>query len=137
MRIGTVMTCLLLLCAGGCGSDSSSIVVVAPLSAVRTYNGTASVGDFLTISLDSNAHTLTYANHSNGDGGTIPYTVNADGTYTLNDPTGNLLNAYEIPKYALLLQAAKTGPNHDTKALLTAVQRGALTIQMLEGHAYN
>lgn len=137
MRIRNVVTCLMLLCAGGCGSNSSSTAVVAPQSAVRTYNGTASVGDFLTISLDSNAHTLTYANHSNGDGGTIPYTVNADGTYTLNDPTGNLLGAYEIPNYALLLQAAKTGPNHDTKALVTAVQRGALTIQMLEGHAYN
>lgn len=114
MRIRTVVTCLLLVWAGGCGSNSSSTAVVTPQSAVRAYNGTASVGDFLTISLDSNAHTLTYANHSNGDAGVIPYTVNADGTYTLNDPTGNLSNAYEIPNYALLLQAAKTGPNHDT-----------------------
>jgi hypothetical protein len=46
----------------------------------------------------------------------VPYTVNSDGTYTLSDPTGNLLAAYEVPNYALLIQAAKTGPNHNESA---------------------
>jgi len=106
-------------------------------SAVRTYNGTASVGDFLTISLDSTAHTITYANHSNGDSGTVPYTVNSDGTYSLNDSTGNLLSAYEVPNYALLIQAAKTGPNHNTAALITAVESGAISINTWANHQFN
>src|ERR1700758_342880 len=42
-------------------------------SAPRSYNGTASVGDFLIITLDPSAHTMTYADLSNGDSGTIPY----------------------------------------------------------------
>src|SRR5947209_7601957 len=86
------------------------------LNTSRTYNGTASVGDFLNITLDSVAHTISYTNKSNGDSGTVPYTVNADGTYTLNDPTGNLIAAYEVPNYALIIQAAKTGPDHNTPA---------------------
>lgn len=135
MRLRTVLVGLLVLCSAGCGSNN--VTPSAPQSAVRTYNGTASVGDFLTMKLDSIAHTLAYANHSNGDAGVIPYTVNSDGTYTLNDPDGNLLAAYEIPGYALLLQAAKTGPTHDTKALVTAVQSGPLTLATLEGHSYN
>jgi hypothetical protein len=134
MKFRSAIAGVLSLFAAGCGSNSSTTV---PHSAVRMYNGTASVGDFLTLSLDSNTHTLTYANHSNGDHGVIPYTVNSDGTYALHDPGGNLLAAYEIPNYALLLQAAKTGPTHDIKALVTAVQSGPLTIRTLEGHSYN
>src|SRR3984893_13376415 len=130
------MFSLAFLGAAGCKSTSPSAPVL-PQSSVHSYNGTASVGDFLTLTLDSTAHTLTYSNHSNGDGGTIPYTVNSDGTYALNDPTGNLLAAYEVPGYALLVQAAKTGPNHNAKALITAVQSTAITIAALENHNYN
>jgi hypothetical protein len=139
MKLRHVIVSLSLVVAAGCKSTSSSTTgtTVAPQSGVHSYNGTASVGDFLTISLDSTAHTLTYSNHSNKDAGTIPYTVNSDGTYTLNDPTGNLLAAYEVPGYALLVQAAKTGPNHDAKALITAVQSSAITLSTLENHSYN
>jgi hypothetical protein len=137
MKIRVAIASLLLLSVAGCGTKDSTTTTNTPQTAERSYNGTASVGDFLTIDLDSTAHTLTYVNHSNGDAGTVPYTVNSDGTYTLNDPTGNLLAAYEVPNYALLVQAAKTGPNHDTKALITAVQSSALTIADLENHSYN
>jgi hypothetical protein len=140
MKLRNVIVSLsLIAAAAGCKSTSTSVPVtpVVPQSSVHSYSGTASVGDFLTITLDSTAHTLTYTNHSNKDTGTVPYTVNSDGTYTLNDPTGNLLGAYEVPGYALLVQAAKTGPNHDTKALITAVQSTAITISNLENHGYN
>jgi hypothetical protein len=139
MKLSNVIVSLSLLVVAGCKSTSSSAPVtpVAPQSSMHSYNGTASVGDFLTLTLDSTAHTLTYSNHSNGDGGTIPYTVNSDGTYALNDPTGNLLAAYEVPGYALLVQAAKTGPNHNAKALITAVQSTAISIAALENHNYN
>jgi hypothetical protein len=139
MKLRYVIVSLSLVAAAGCKSTSSGTTgtTVAPQSSVHSYNGTASVGDFLTIALDSTAHTLTYSNHSNKDAGTIPYIVNSDGTYTLNDPTGNLLAAYEVPGYALLVQAAKTGPNHDAKALITAVQSSAITLATLENHSYN
>jgi hypothetical protein len=80
------------------------------------------------MTLDPTAHTLKYTNLSNQNPGTIPYTVNPDGTYTLNDPTGNLIAAYEVPNYALLVLATKTGPNHDALALVTAVDKGTISI---------
>jgi len=103
----------------------------------RSYNGSASVGDFLTITLDPSAHTLTYTNLSNQDEGTIPYEVNSDGTYTLNDPDHNLIAAYEVPNYALLVQAAKAGSTHDQPALITAVGRGNISVSTWANHAFN
>jgi hypothetical protein len=70
-----ILALLLVLFAIGCGSN-----VTPGATSPRSYNGTASVGDFLTITLDPVAHTLTYKNLSNLDTGTIPYSVNSDGT---------------------------------------------------------
>jgi hypothetical protein len=106
-------------------------------SSRRSYNGSASVGDFLAITLDPVALTLTYTNLSNGDVGVVPYTVNADGAYTLNDPNHNLLAAYEVPDYALLVQSAKAGPNHDALALITAVQKSTISKATWAGHDFN
>jgi len=134
MRIRAVLFFLftiLLLCSA-CGPVST-----AYSNSPRSYNGSASVGDFLTITLDPSAQTLTYTNLSNQDHGTIPYQVNADGTYTLNDPAGNLIAAYEEPRYALLVQAAKAGPNHDQLALITAVDRGTISVSTWASHAFN
>ena len=124
-----------LVVSAGCGSKSS--ITMTGTSVPRSYNGTASVGDFLTITLDPAAQTLLYTNISNGDSGTVPYTVNTDGTYTLNDPRGNLIAAYEVPNYALIVQAAKTGPNHDMPALVTAVQKGSISVATWAGKQYN
>jgi hypothetical protein len=121
----------------GCGTSTVTPVTPASPLAARGYNGTASVGDFLNITLDPAAHTITYTNKSNGDSGIVPYTVNADGTYTLNDPTGNLVSAYEVPNFALLIQAARTGPNHNTPALITAVQSSQISIATWANHKYN
>jgi hypothetical protein len=106
-------------------------------SAIRSYNGTASVGDFLNITLDPTAKTLTYTDVSNGETGVVPYTINADGTYTLTDPKNNLVAAYEVPNYALLVQANKTGPTKDMPALITAVLSGQISLGTWEGHKYN
>ena len=135
MRFYGVFAALLLILAVGCGVSVNSSS--PPANAPRDYNGSASVGDFMTITLDPVALTLTYTNHSNGDSGVIPYSINLDGTYTLNDPTGNLLAAYEIPNYALLLQAAKTGPNHDTFALVTAVASSHISLATFENQNFN
>jgi hypothetical protein len=123
------------LFCSACGKTSLSTNSVS--NAARSYNGTASVGDFLSITLDPASRTLSFTNISNGDSGSVPYTVNNDGTYTLNDPTGNLIAAYEVPGYALLLQATKTGPSHDAPALITAVQKGNISLSTWAGKGFN
>ena len=116
---------------------SSLPPAAAPVPSSRSYHGTASVGDFLNIALDSVAKTLTYKNLSNGDTGVVPYTTAANGTYTLNDPTGNLIAAYEIPGYAMLIAAEKAGPDHATPALITAVAQTQTTLGTFAGESYN
>jgi hypothetical protein len=135
MRLRTLFVSLLVLAGLGC--DSTNVAPVSTGSSKRSYNGSASIGDFLAITLDPVALTLTYTNLSNGDTGVVPYTVNTDGTYALNDPKHNLLAAYEVPNYALLLQAAKAGPNHDTLALVTAVQKSTISVATWADHDYN
>src|ERR1700676_4282551 len=98
MRIRTTVVLFAMFLLLSCSSTPRA-TIVSPAS--RVYHGTASVGDFMTITVDSGAQTIAYTNVSNGTSGTVPYTVNSDGTYTLNDPTGNLVGAYEVPNYAL------------------------------------
>jgi hypothetical protein len=117
----------------GCNSTST----LAPHSTVRNYNGTAAVGDFLTITIDSAAQTITYKNYTNGDQGTVPYTVNADGTYAITDPNGNLLAAYEVPGSVLMVETGKAGPNHNTPALITAIETAAASIHTFAGRSFN
>jgi hypothetical protein len=117
-----------------CNTATHSGVAVP---ASRTYDGTASVGDFMTVTVDSTAHTITYNDVTDITTGTVPYSENADGTYVLNDSTGNLVGAYEVPNYALLIEAEKTGPSDNTPALITAVESGQISLNTFEGQAYN
>ena len=133
--VGSFFVVAFLLASLVCNSTMPTPVSMK--SAPRRYNGSAAVGDFLAITLDPSALTLTYKNLSNGDTGIVPYTVNSDGTYQLSDPKHNLLAAYEVPNYALLVQAAKSGPNHDALALVVAVQTGTISINTWAGHDYN
>jgi hypothetical protein len=135
MRVRLLLSLLLLFGIAGCNSTTSNQAVSA--TARRSYNGTASVGDFLNITLDPVAKTLTYTDVSNGETGVVPYTVNADDTYTLSDPGNNLVAAYEVPNYALLVQANKTGATKDAPALITAVLSGQISLATWEGRKYN
>lgn len=137
MRLRLICALVVLTALTGCGNPIPFASSSTPAAITRAYNGTASVGDFITISLNTTALTITYNNLSNGDSGTFPYMVNADGSYTLDDPNGNLLSAYEIPGYALLIQAAKAGPNHNTAALITAVESGPISLSTFTGNSYN
>jgi hypothetical protein len=121
---------------GACGGSSESTAPAAPV-VEHAYNGTASVGDFLSITVNTTADTIAYTNHSNGDSGTVPFTVNADGSYAISDPNGNLIAAYEVPGYALVLQVAKAGSNHATPALVVAVESGPISLATFEGGTYN
>jgi len=119
----------------GCNNASNSSGTTN--SAVRNYNGTASVGDFLTISIDSTTNTITYDNLTNGETGSVPYTVNSDGTYSITDPQGNLLSAYELPGFALVVEAANAGPNKNAAALITAIESAPASISSFAGKDYN
>jgi hypothetical protein len=136
MRLRLVCALLVLAGISGCVSNQSTVAPV-PAAVTHNYNGTASVGDFLTITVNSTALTITYTNLSNGETGTAPYTVNANGSYTITDPTGNLISAYEVPGYALMIQSAKSGPDHATPALITAVESGPITLSTFANHSYN
>ena len=121
----------------GCDSASKLTTSTPTPNTVRAYNGTAAVGDFLTISIDSNAHTITYKNYTNGQTGTVPYTVNADGGYTITDPQGNLLSAYEVPGSVLVVEAANAGPNKDSASLITAVESVPASVNTFAGQNFN
>jgi hypothetical protein len=128
---------ILVLAFGAVGCGSNSVVPVTPAPQTRSYTGSASVGDFFTITLDPNAQTLTYTDVSNSMSGTVAYTANPDGTYTLTDPSGNLVAAYEVPNYALLIQATMTGPKKNTLALVTAVPTSQVSAATFASHKYN
>jgi hypothetical protein len=134
MRSAKPILLVAILFLAGCNSTSAPKAVK---SAVRAYNGTASVGDFLTISIDSTAQTITYKNFTNGETGKAPYSVNADGTYAITDPNGNLLAGYEVPGFVLMVEAANAGPNRDTPALITAVESAPASINTFAGRNFN
>ncbi len=135
MKTARIALLLTICFLAGCNSTSKLGV---PQNAVRAYNGTASVGDFLTISIDSSAQTITYKNYTNGEtGAAVPYTVNADGTYAITDPNGNLLTAYEVPGFVMMIEAANAGPNRDTQALITAVESAPASINTFAGRDFN
>jgi hypothetical protein len=123
-----------LLC--GCGSAGPK-ANTGPLKSVRSYSGTASVGDFLTISIDSINMKITYKNYTNGQTSTAPYAINDDGTYTIFDPQGNLLSGYEVPGTVLVVEAANAGPNRDTDAMITAIERATASINTFAGRNFN
>ena len=135
MKTAKVAMLVVVLLLAGCNSTKK--LSSNTQSTVRAYNATAAVGDFLTISIDSNAQTITYKNYTNGQTGTVPYAVNADGGYTITDPHGNLLSAYEIPGSVLVVEAANAGPSQDSASLITAVDSVPVTVQTFAGQNSN
>ena len=134
MRIRTTSSLVAVFRLASCSSIPRTTV---PAPALRVYHGTASAGDCMTIIIDSSAQTFAYTDISSGTSGTVTYTVASDGMYTLNDPAGNLVAAYEVPNYAMVIQAAKTGPSSNTPALITAVESGQISLATFEGQSYN
>src|SRR5271165_5556381 len=109
MRLTNIIFGLLLLALSGCNTGSRVTSTTPPIgdTSPRDYNGSATVGDFLTISVDPGNNTISYQNLSNGDSETFPFTVQNDGAFAISDPTGNLTRAYEVPNYAILVEANK------------------------------
>jgi len=119
----------LLSCGGG---DGAGVV-----GGVSEYLGTASVGDFLKVSVDHATHTITYQNLTNGQQGTVPYSLASDGGFDIQDPQGNLVRGYEIPNFAVVLEVHNAGPNQDTSCLAFAVQQAPLDVAGLVSKKFN
>jgi hypothetical protein len=137
MRWRTYCVVLSFVVLSSCAGSDDGTSQIASQAETNSYNGTASVGDFLTLSVDPKTLTITYTDLTNGDSGTLSYTVNSDGSYAINDPNGNLVTAYEVPGYALVLQAEKAGPDHATPALIIAVESGPISLSTFEGNTYS
>ena len=118
-----------------CGSSSSPAPAVNTPD--RAYNGTAAVGDMLTISVDPDARTITYSNLTNGLTGTATYTIAVDGTWTITDPNAHLLRGFEIPDHALILQVNKAGQGQDQKSVVTAIQSQTIAAADLADGEWN
>ena len=144
VRWNQAMIVLVLLPLAGCGGSSSSGSLPntnpasTPVTTItHTYNGSASVGDFLTITVDPETLTFSYQDFSSGQSGTaIPYTWNTDSSYAINDPGGNLAWAYELPGYGLVVAANKMGPDRSL-AVITALEAGPATLATFAGTTYN
>jgi len=131
----------LIFVLAACKDSTSSIAAVEdddvappPTAVVRNYNGTASVGDMLTISVDATALVITYENLTAGHSGTASYVMESDGSWTINDVrNGHLLKGYEIPNFALVLQVALAGPGADQPAIVTAIKSQSIEASDLAG----
>ena len=113
-------------CGGGGGGGTSK---------VHTYHAAASVGDFLTLTIDHDANTIEYVNITNGDDGTVPFTERSDGGLDVNDPNGDLVQCYEVPGQAVVCKGDSLGPDptHAEPALLYGVLDEPLTKADLYG----
>ncbi|MGA2890695.1 MAG: Ig-like domain-containing protein [Terracidiphilus sp.] len=113
---------------------SASLTVTATQ---RNYSGSASVGDFVTFTIDTQAGTLAYNNVSNGQTGSVSYVINADGSSTLNDAAGHLLAVSEVPGYGVVALMNNAGATADQLALVTSVTQQNINAASFAGQAYN
>ena len=118
----------------GLVQGSAALTVTA---APRNYSGSASVGDFLSFVIDPNAGTLSYTNISNGQSGSVSYTVSGNGSSTLDDPDGHLLAVSEVPGYGVVALMNNAGATADQLALITSVNEQSITANSFNGQNFN
>jgi hypothetical protein len=106
-------------------------------AAQRIYSGSASVGDFLTISINQTNNTISYTDLSNGASGTATYTTDFNGNTTLNDPAGHLLSISEVPGLGVVALMNNAGSTEDQLALVTSVTQENITTASFENQSYN
>jgi uncharacterized protein YjdB len=128
-----------IIAASGGLQNQATITVPA---AVRTYSASASVGDFITISIDQTNSTISYVNLSNGAvgggvGDVITYTSDFNGNTTLNDPAGHLLSLSEVPGLGFVALINNAGSTQDQLALVSGVSQQNVTTASFENQSYN
>lgn len=118
------------------GPSATPAAPAAPASTpsgvgTHRYQTTASVGDFLQITIDKDSHTATYVNRTNGlTGEGVPYALDGKGGYVFADPNGHLKAAIELEDSALVVDVDNAGPNKDTHAL--AIGAATLPISLAD-----
>lgn len=121
------------------GSASGSAHDAGINTAPRLYQSTASVGDFIQITLDKQAKTVSYTNRTNGlSASNVPYTVDATGMYLFaGDPNGHLQRALELEDYVLLVDVEKAGPMRDSRALAIGALAQPIALSDLADRSMN
>lgn len=136
MRPLCFMIAGLLLSLAACGKASQSSA--PPPATTMVYSATASVGDFIDIDIDHSTNSFTWNNRSNGTSGTATFTIDPDDQrLIITDSEGNFTEGYEIPGYALVMRATKTGPMANVTCLVTALIRQTTTVASISGKDYN
>jgi|GEM_PF-4267067 len=103
-----------LLVMSACGSSSNSNPTPPSSDA---YLATATVGDFIAITIDHGTDTLSYVNHSNADSDTVPFVVQPDGRLLINGDT----IGYEVSGFGVVVGMNNTGPGASTPSLVIGV----------------
>jgi hypothetical protein len=117
-------------CGGGGGGGSNT-------STKHDYNGTASVGDFITLTIDRDASVLHWANGTNGETGEAPFTVDTDGALLVAADDGQIKKAYEIPGYGVVALDPKAGPGHDRQSPVFLWEKTAATKSQFKAMTMN
>jgi hypothetical protein len=103
---------------GGASAGAPLDGAASTAPSTHRYQTTASVGDFLQISIDKAARTVSYLNKTNGLAAIdVPYAIDDKGAYSFRDPNGHLVAAIELEDQAFVVDVARAGPNRDTHAL--------------------
>ncbi|HZU83092.1 MAG TPA: hypothetical protein VE987_09260 [Polyangiaceae bacterium] len=91
----------------------------APISPVREYQATAPAGDFIRITIDTGASTVSYQDETNGLAARdVPYTVDGTGVYSFAaDPNAHLKRAIELAADTLIVDVGRAGPGRDTRSI--------------------
>jgi hypothetical protein len=129
-RLSTTLLLALAACGGGGGGST-------PASKSHDYNGTASVGDFLTVTIDRDASVIHWANGTNGESGQAPFTVDTDGALLVAADTGQVKKAYEIAGYGVIALDPNAGPSHDRPSPVFLWEKTAATKADFEAMAMN
>ncbi len=136
MRFDTSICCLAAILLTGCGERSST--PVPPLAQVQTYYGSATAGDFVQITVNSNDGTINFNDLSTGVTTTATYVKDADGDYELDDQTGNLVGGFESQEDELMvLMTSKAGALQATPALSIAVPSSPISMDAVANTTFN
>lgn len=108
-----------------------------PLTPNQLYLGSASVGDFRLLTADRSTRIISDQNITTGQTASLPYLVAGDESYSVRNPQGQLVDAWEVPGVTLLGTSTLSNPPLGEPSLVTALPGAAITRDTLKRGAYN
>jgi hypothetical protein len=140
MKVANIITAgAILMTMSGCaaGTHAPQTPVAQETQQSQSYVASATVGDFLTFTLDPANKTFTYNDLTNSEQATLPLVETSTNVYGINDPSGNMVAAYQYPNYGLVVEAKKVGPDRDTVALNLALAKTPVSIADVTSQPFN